>query len=312
MAIIEASGLTRDYRRRRDTLRALDALDLTVEAGEAIGYLGANGSGKSTTIKLLTGILTPNAGTVRTCGLDPVPARRQLARRIGVVFGQRSVLWWDLPLADSFTILAAMHRLPDATWRPRVATLIEQLSLGDFLTQPVRELSLGQRMRGEVVAALVHAPELLVLDEPTIGLDVLSKNALREFLQAERTERGTTLFLTTHDLGDVQRLCDRMVIIDHGRRTFDGTASDLARVTGAERVLVADLAEPVGELDLPAGARLTDTEADGRRITVAFEPGTVSAAALFAAVAGQAQVDDMTLTEPTIEDLVARIYRRGA
>lgn len=312
MAIIEASGLTRDYRRRRDTLRALDALDLTVEAGEAIGYLGANGSGKSTTIKLLTGILTPNAGTVRTCGLDPVPARRQLARRIGVVFGQRSVLWWDLPLADSFTILAAMHRLPDATWRPRVATLIEQLSLGDFLTQPVRELSLGQRMRGEVVAALVHAPELLVLDEPTIGLDVLSKNALREFLQRERTERGTTLFLTTHDLGDVQRLCDRMVIIDHGRRTFDGTASDLARVTGAERVLVADLAEPVGELDLPAGARLTDTEADGRRITVAFEPGTVSAAALFAAVAGQAQVDDMTLTEPTIEDLVARIYRRGA
>lgn len=312
MVIIEASGLTRDYRRRRDTLRALDALDLTVEAGEAIGYLGANGSGKSTTIKLLTGILTPSAGTVRTCGLDPVPARRQLARRIGVVFGQRSVLWWDLPLADSFTILAAMHRLPDATWRPRVATLIEQLSLGDFLTQPVRELSLGQRMRGEVVAALVHAPELLVLDEPTIGLDVLSKNALREFLQRERTERGTTLFLTTHDLGDVQRLCDRMVIIDHGRRTFDGTASDLARVTGAERVLVADLAEPVGELDLPAGARLTDTEADGRRITVAFEPGTVSAAALFAAVAGQAQVDDMTLTEPTIEDLVARIYRRGA
>lgn len=311
MAIIEASGLTRDYRRRRDTLRALDALDLTVEPGEAIGYLGANGSGKSTTIKLLTGILTPTAGTVRTCGLDPVPMRRRLARRIGVVFGQRSVLWWDLPLADSFAILAAMHRLPDAHWRPRVDTLIEELSLGDFLTQPVRELSLGQRMRGEVVAALVHAPELLVLDEPTIGLDVLSKNALRDLLQRERAERGTTLFLTTHDLGDVQRLCDRMVIIDHGRRTFDGTASDLARATGAERVLVADLAEPVTTLDLPAGARLTDTEADGRRVSIAFEPGTVSAAALFAAVAGQAQVADLTLTEPAIEDLVARIYTRG-
>ncbi|MCW3157458.1 ABC transporter ATP-binding protein [Micropruina sonneratiae] len=312
MAIIETSALTRDYRRRRGTLRALDALDLSVRAGEAIGYLGANGSGKSTTIKLLTGILTPTAGTVRTCGLDPVPARRRLARRIGVVFGQRSVLWWDLPLWDSFAILAAMHRLPEGVWRPRVAMLVEELALGEFLAQPVRELSLGQRMRGEIAAALVHAPELLVLDEPTIGLDVLSKNALREFLQRERNERGTTLFLTTHDLGDVQRLCERMVIIDHGRAAFDGTAADLARVTGAERVLVADLAEPVDSLDLPPGARLDAVEAAGHRVRLSFRPGEVSAAALFASVAGQARVDDLTLTEPAIEDLVARIYTRSA
>ncbi len=310
MAIIEARGLTRDYRRRDGVLRALDALDLSVEPGESIGYLGANGSGKSTTIKLLCGILTPTSGRVRTCGLDPVPRRRALARRIGVVFGQRSVLWWDLPLADSFAILAAMHRLPDRVWRPRLAELVGQLSLDDFLAQPVRELSLGQRMRGEVAAALLHAPELLVLDEPTIGLDVLSKNALREFLQAERAERGTTLFLTTHDLGDVQRLCDRMVIIDHGALTFDGTAGDLARVTGAERVLVADLTEPLDALTLPDGARLDAVEAGGHRVRISFRPGAVSAAELFAAVAGQARVDDLTLTEPAIEDLVARIYTR--
>ncbi len=203
MAIIEARGLTRDYRRRGGGLRALDALDLTVEPGASIGYLGANGSGKSTTIKMLCGILTPTAGTIRTCGLDPVPNRRRLARRIGVVFGQRSVLWWDLPLADSFQILAAMHRLPSSVWRSRLTELVGELALADFLDQPVRELSLGQRMRGEVAAALLHSPELLVLDEPTIGLDVLSKGALRDFLQRERAERGTTLFLTTHDLGDV-------------------------------------------------------------------------------------------------------------
>ena len=310
MAIIEARGLTRDYRRRGGVLRALDALDLTVEPGASIGYLGANGSGKSTTIKMLCGILTPTAGTIRTCGLDPVPNRRRLARRIGVVFGQRSVLWWDLPLADSFQILAAMHRLPASVWRPRLTELMDELALADFLDQPVRELSLGQRMRGEVAAALLHSPELLVLDEPTIGLDVLSKGALRDFLQRERAERGTTLFLTTHDLGDVQRLCDRMVIIDHGRLAFDGTAADLARITDAERILVADLTEPVGELALPDGARLVDLEAGGHRVRISFRPGAVSAADLFAVVADQARVDDLTLTEPAIEELVARIYTR--
>lgn len=310
MAIIEARGLTRDYRRRGGGLRALDALDLTVEPGASIGYLGANGSGKSTTIKMLCGILTPTAGTIRTCGLDPVPNRRRLARRIGVVFGQRSVLWWDLPLADSFQILAAMHRLPSSVWRSRLTELVGELALADFLDQPVRELSLGQRMRGEVAAALLHSPELLVLDEPTIGLDVLSKGALRDFLQRERAERGTTLFLTTHDLGDVQRLCDRMVIIDRGRLAFDGTAADLARVTDAERVLVADLTEPVGEVALPDGARLVGIEAGGHRVRISFRPGAVSAADLFAAVADQARVDDLTLTEPAIEELVARIYTR--
>ncbi len=310
MSIIEARGLTRDYRRRGGVLRALDALDLTVDAGASIGYLGANGSGKSTTIKMLCGILTPTAGTIRTCGLDPVPNRRRLARWIGVVFGQRSVLWWDLPLADSFRILAAMHRLPATVWRPRLGELIDELALAAFLDQPVRELSLGQRMRGEVAAALLHSPELLVLDEPTIGLDVLSKGALRDFLQRERAERGTTLFLTTHDLGDVQRLCERMVIIDHGALAFDGTAADLARVTDAERVLVADLTEPVAGLELPRGARLVELDAGGHRVRIAFRPGALSAADLFAAVAGQARVDDLTLTEPAIEELVARIYTR--
>lgn len=316
--IIAVDAVSRDYQisqgkwwRRQQVVRhALVDLDLTVQPGEAVGYLGANGAGKSTTIKMLTGILTPTRGTLRTCGLDPVPQRRQLARKIGVVFGQRSQLWWDLPLVESYPILAAMHRLPQSVWRPRLDELIAQLELGDFLGTPVRQLSLGQRMRGEVAAALLHSPELVILDEPTIGLDMISKERLRHFLAAERAQRGTTLLLTTHDLGDVQRLCERMVIIDHGRMAFDGTQDELARLTGARRILVVDIAEPVDSPSLPTGMELIDTDAEGYRLRVAFEePHTASDA--LAALADQVQVRDLALEEPAMEDLVRAVYERG-
>ncbi|CAI9407955.1 MULTISPECIES: ABC transporter ATP-binding protein [Aestuariimicrobium] len=318
--IIEAKELGRDYvlhegslwRRRRVVKPALDGLDLTVEAGAAVGYLGANGAGKSTTIKMLTGILTPTRGQVRTCGLDPVPRRRELARQIGVVFGQRSQLWWDLPLGESYPILSAMHRLPGRIWKPRFDTLVDELDLSGFLGTPVRQLSLGQRMRGEVAAALVHSPDLLILDEPTIGLDMLSKERLRHFLVRERTERGTTLFLTTHDLSDVQRLCERMVIIDRGRVAFDGTEAELAAVTGARRRLVVDVVaddEPV-LLDLPAGAEQLPTD-DASRLQVEFA-SPLTAAGVLAAVQAQCSVVDIALTEPTIEELVGTIYRRAS
>jgi len=321
MAIIETRGLTRDYvaydgsglRRTRRLVRALDGLDLRVEPGEAVGYLGANGSGKSTTIKMLTGILVPSSGSVRTCGLDPVPSRRQLSKRIGVVFGQRSALWWDLPLVESFPILAAIHRLPEASWRPRFDTLVDGLELGAFLERPVRNLSLGQRMRGEVAAALLHSPDLVVLDEPTIGLDMISKDNVRRFLARDRAERGTTLLLTTHDLADVQRLCGRMVVIDSGRLVFDGTEARLAEATDAERLLVIDLAEPVegGALAsvLPPGCRLDAVEAEGRRVSLAFT-AAISAAQVLAAVASRAEVVELALAEPAIEDLVRQLYTR--
>jgi len=199
--IVQTTGLGRDFwvregvRRRRVT--ALEELSISIAPGEAVGYIGANGAGKSTTIKMLTGILVPTRGSVRTCGWDPVRDRRRLAREIGVVFGQRSQLWWDLPVSESLRILAAIHALPAATERARGEELIERLELGDFLSTPVRQLSLGQRMRAEVAAALLHSPRLVILDEPTIGLDVLSKQRLREFLAAERRTHGTTLLLTT-------------------------------------------------------------------------------------------------------------------
>ena len=208
--IIETQHLTRTFVRRgkglrRTTTTAVDDLSISIEAGEAVGYIGANGAGKSTTIKMLVGILVPTSGSVRTCGLDPVRRRRELARHVGVVFGQRSQLWWDLPTRESFKILAAIHRV---TGSERLDELVTELELGTFLDTPVRQLSLGQRMRAEVAAALLHSPQLVILDEPTIGLDVVSKQRLRQFLIAERQQHGTTLLLTTHDMGDVERLCD--------------------------------------------------------------------------------------------------------
>lgn len=317
-SIIEVDELTREfvrYRRdgtwrrpRREVVTAVDAMSFRVERGAAVGYIGANGAGKSTTIKMLAGILVPTSGTVRTCGLEPIRRRRELAGRIGVVFGQRSQLWWDLPLRESFTILAAIHRLDSVAGRARTAELVDQLEMGETLDTPVRQLSLGQRMRAEVAAALLHSPELIVLDEPTIGLDVLSKQRLREFLRAERLERGTTLLLTTHDMGDIERLCDRVLVVDHGRLAYDGSLPGLGAMVGAQRVLTVDLTMPAPPLrDLPE-VQLLGCEADGMRQRLAFDADTTTAAQLLAEVSARAEVRDLSIEEPDIEDIVRRLY----
>ena len=319
MTAIVADRLRREYRiRRKGTiaptrLTAVDDLTFTVEDGEAVGYIGANGAGKSTTIKMITGILVPTAGAVRTCGLDPLRQRKELARHIGAVFGQRSQLWWDLPLRESFDILAAIHRLPAERASRRTAELVDRLEMADTLDTPVRQLSLGQRMRGEVAAALLHSPRLLILDEPTIGLDVLSKLRLREFLIAERAEHGTTLLLTTHDMGDVERLCDRILVVDTGSLVYDGSLSGLARTVGAQRVLVVDLLVPVNRLPAVPGATPLGSEGDGLRHRLAFDPDATTAAAVLAGLTGTVEVRDLSIEEPQIEDIVRRIYlsRRG-
>ncbi|HET7398902.1 MAG TPA: ATP-binding cassette domain-containing protein [Intrasporangium sp.] len=302
--IVQTRDLVRDFKR----LRAVDHLSLTVQPGESVGYIGANGAGKSTTIKMLTGILKPTSGLVRTCGLDPMRRRIDVARRVGVVFGQRSQLWWDLPLRESFVILGAIHRLAPAVARQRTATLVEELEMGAELGTPVRSLSLGQRMRAEIAAALLHSPELLILDEPTIGLDVLSKQRLRQFLIAERRERGTTLLLTTHDMGDIQRLCERVLVVDRGRLAFDGSLGGLAATVGAQRLLVVDLAAPGPQLHGIPGATLVGSESGGLRQRLAFDAGTTTAAAVLAAVSARAEVRDLAIEEPDIEDVVRRIY----
>jgi viologen exporter family transport system ATP-binding protein len=315
--VIEARNLVREFavrqrigriRRRRRVVRAVDDITFGIRAGESVGYIGANGAGKSTTIKMLTGILTPTSGSVTTCGLAPVAQRTQLARRIGVVFGQRSQLWWDLPLGESLRILAAVHRLPAARARVRRAELVENLELGEFLDTPVRQLSLGQRMRGELAAALQHEPEVVVLDEPTIGLDVLSKERLRVFLRHEHREHGRTILLTTHDMGDIERLCDRILVVDRGRLAYDGPITGLIERTGARRVLVVDLTAPGNALTDVPGTDLVAVEAGGLRQRLSFAPSEVTAAEVLAAVASRVELRDLTLEEPSIEDVVRRLY----
>ena len=297
-------------RRQTKVVHAVDGISASIQPGEAVGYIGANGAGKSTTIKMLTGILVPSSGRVRTCGYDPVPQRRRLAREIGVVFGQRSQLWWDLPLRDSFRILGAIHRLPTEEVTVRTEQLIDHLGLADLLDTPVRQLSLGERMRGEVAAALVHRPRLLVLDEPTIGLDMISKERLRHFLIAERVEFGTTLLLTTHDMGDIERLCDRVLVIDRGRLVFDGTLPSLAERVALQRVLVVDLPEPSPDLQVSAAAHI-GSDLGGQRQRLAFSPKETTAARVLAEVSAVTEVVDLTLEEPAIEDIVRTLYGVG-
>lgn len=321
MTVIETRGLRKEFtvrlkagwlRRTTRVVAAVDGIDLTVQRGETLGYIGPNGAGKSTTLKMFTGVLYPTAGDVRVCDLEPVPQRTTLARRIGVVFGQRSQLWWDLPLGDSFTLLRHIYAVPSADHALRLARCRRLLDLDAFLDVPVRQLSLGQRMRGELTAALLHGPEVLFLDEPTIGLDVVSKQAVRSFLSSLGDSGDTTLVLTTHDLADIARLCRRLVVIDHGRVVHDGSLQDLHARYGSRRRVVVDFDAPLTTPLVAPGVTVESVQADGRHITYALEGGGTTAGELVRRLADVAPIRDISILEPNIEDVVARLYTRRA
>nr|WP_202888758.1 ATP-binding cassette domain-containing protein [Kribbella solani] len=294
------------FRRTRREVRAVDGLSFSVEPGEVVGYIGPNGAGKSTTIKMLTGILVPSAGSIRVAGVDPSRHRLKLAKRMGVVFGQRTTLWWDLPLRDSFAVLQKMYEVPLARHRENLATFVELLDLGDLLDVPVRQLSLGQRMRGDIAAALLHDPEIVYLDEPTIGLDVISKARLREFLAEINAARRTTIILTTHDLDDIEALCTRVMVIDHGHQIFDGTLAALKAGQSAPRTLVVDLATALPPIQIP-GATVTKVEGPRQHLTF---PPTTSAAPLLTQLAANYPLVDLSVSEPTIESVITQLYTR--
>jgi ABC-2 type transport system ATP-binding protein len=312
MPVIELQNVSRAFtvstrtglRRTRREVRAVDELSFTVEPGEVMGYIGPNGAGKSTTIKMLTGILVPTGGSIRVAGVDPSRNRMKLAKRIGVVFGQRTTLWWDLPLKDSFAVLQKMYDVPRARHAENLATFVELLDLGELLDVPVRQLSLGQRMRGDIAAALLHDPEIVYLDEPTIGLDIISKARLREFLAQVNEDRGTTVILTTHDLDDIEALCSRVMVIDHGHQVFDGTLAGLRASQSAPRTLVVDLATSLPPITVEGA---TVIKVDGPRQHLSF-PTTTSAAPLVAQIAAAYPLVDLSVAEPTIESIIARLY----
>ena len=317
MPVIEASDLGKTFRVRRRAGRirrrvedvvAVDGLNFAIEAGEMVGYIGPNGAGKSTTIKMLTGILVPSHGHVLVNGVDPTRHRTEVARHVGVVFGQRTQLWWDLPLVDSFDLLRRVYRVSDADYRHTREELVALLDLAELLEVPVRQLSLGQRMRGDIAAALLHDPAIVYLDEPTIGLDVVSKARVREFLAKRNRERGTTVLLTTHDLDDIERLCERVMIIDHGRLLFDGGLTEVIERLGEERILVVDLAAEAEPLRVD-GTRVVAVE--GARQRLAFKRSDTSAARVIAAVAAAAEIVELTIEEPDIESAIRRLYETG-
>ncbi|UBV43418.1 ATP-binding cassette domain-containing protein [Deinococcus taeanensis] len=290
---------------QRRTHDAVRDISFHVPRGEIVGYLGPNGAGKSTTVKILTGLLVPDSGHVRVGDLTPWQDRRRHVARLGAVFGQRTTLWWDLPVLDSLDLLRHVYRVPKDRWQANLTTFTDLLDLAPFLRTPARALSLGQRMRADLAAALLHDPELLFLDEPTVGLDVVAKERIREFIAHINRERQVTVLLTTHDLGDVERLARRVMIIDLGQLLYDGDLAQLQARYGNQRELHVEYADPPQHTQVPG---LTLLHADGPRAAYAF---TGPAAPPIARVTAHASVRDLTVREPDIEATIRRIYEGG-
>jgi len=290
-------------------IRAVDGVSFRIEPGEFVGYVGPNGAGKSTTIKMLTGILHPTSGEVWVNGLSPQRQRVQVARSIGVVFGQRTQLWWDLPVVESFELLAAMYGVDREKYRKRLREFDDLLGIGEFLDVPVRKLSLGQRMRADLAAALLHDPPVLFLDEPTIGLDVVAKDSIREFLK-DINARGTTILLTTHDLADIQQLCRRVMVINHGQLVFDGSLEELRTAIGAPTLLTVEYRDQPrnGEVLTAAGLTLVNAETRSNSLTVAFDRSERSASEVIMLLGRLGEIRDVHLREPDIEQLIKQLY----
>jgi ABC-2 type transport system ATP-binding protein len=306
-------GTLRDLgSREHREVRAVDGITFAIAAGEMVGCIGPNGAGKSTTIKMLTGILVPSSGRVEIAGLVPHRRRTDVAHRIGVVFGQRTQLWWDLPLIESLDLLRHIYRVPPDRFRRNLDEFRSLLELDPFLATPVRQLSLGQRMRGDLAAALLHDPEIVYLDEPTIGLDVVAKHRIRGFLRRINRERGVTVLLTTHDVSDIEQLCSRLLIIDHGKLLFDGDLAKIRGRFGSQRHLVVELAEEDGVEDaVVAVPGAEQVRADGPRRWLRFSRDSTTATELIAVVAARYRIQDIAIEEPEIEEIIRRIYEEG-
>ena len=292
--------------REKTQLHALSDVSFTIDRGELVGYIGPNGAGKSTTVKILSGILTPDGGEASVGGLVPWQERKKHVQRIGVVFGQRMQLWWDVPILDSFSLLRDIYRVPQAQYRQRLDELVEALELQALLRTPLRLMSLGQRMRSELCASLLHSPELLFLDEPTIGLDAVSKLALRDFLKRENRENGTTILLTTHDMEDIAALCPRVMVLGHGRKLFDGALPELLARYDTQRVMRVRYAAPATLPPLPAGC---DARREGDEFLISYDPAKASMAQLLSALQHAGEIRSLTAQPQNVDHLIAAMYK---
>ncbi len=320
MPYIEVNDLTKTFSvrkkrekghflRERTEVRALDGVSFSVERGELVGYIGPNGAGKSTTVKALSGILTPDAGTAMVGGLVPWKARKAHVQNIGVVFGQRTQLWWDVPVLDSYQLLRDIYRVPQEAYQKRLSELTEALSLSELLPVPLRQLSLGQRMRAELAGSLLHSPALLFLDEPTIGLDAVSKLALRDFLLQENRDRGTTILLTTHDMEDIAALCPRVLVLGHGKLLFDGQLAQLLSRYDTVRTVRVRYAEGVTLPELPEACAVTR---ENDTFSIVYAQAELPTARLLALLQAAGEVREMTVHEESIDRMIAKMYTEMA
>lgn len=295
--------------------KAVDNMSLTIDKGEIVGYIGANGAGKSTTIKMMTGILTPSSGTVTIDGVIPHENRTENAKKIGVVFGQRTQLWWDLPLRETFTVLKEIYQVSQHDFEYRMKFLDEVLGLSEFMTTPVRSLSLGQRMRADLAASLLHNPKILYLDEPTIGLDVMVKEKVRKAIKEINKEFGTTVILTTHDLNDIEELCNRIIIIDKGKKMYDGSINDIKSLFGYISKVEIKVKNNDKIKSFNINKLLNFSEADlfleegEGAIIVTFNKNKISVSDIIHVVMEKCYVLDVSIKETSIEEIVKKIYR---
>ncbi|MFC5468082.1 ATP-binding cassette domain-containing protein [Cohnella suwonensis] len=322
---IEVSGLVKEYKlnvRRKGLLgavrgllvpehqikRAVDSISFSIGKGEMVGFIGPNGAGKSTTVKMLTGILVPTSGTVTVGGLSPYKDRKRNAGRIGVVFGQRTQLWWDLPVIDTFDLLKHVYKIPETAYRRNMDMFGDMLGLRDFIQTPVRQLSLGQKMRADIAAALLHDPEVIFFDEPTIGLDVVAKERIRQFIVQVNREKNTTMLFTTHDMDDIEMTCRRMIIIDQGAKLYDGTVEEIKRAYGRDRILEVEFAERTELAPMP-GIELVE-EKDNRK-WLKFSKDDIPVSQLINRLSQRYSIVDLTVKEPEIESIIRQIYLGG-
>lgn len=322
MAVIEVKNLAKDYivdkkksgfkaavaglfYRKKETIHAVSDISFSIAQGDIVGFIGPNGSGKSTTIKMMSGILRPTSGTIRIKGMDPQIERKQVVKDLGVVFGQRSQLYWDLRLGESFELMKRIYQIDDGMYRDNLALMDELLKINEIIDKPVRLMSLGQRMRGDLAAAVLHSPSIIFLDEPTIGLDIDAKQSIRKFIRDINRTRRTTVILTTHDLDDIQELCERIIIINKGKIIEDGSLDSLIGKISPIRRLIIDLYEECPEICHPT-ARVIKNE--GARVCFEFNKSDMSASQLIADISNIVKIRDLSLEEPDIEDIIKTIY----
>ena len=326
MAIIELDCVTKDFKinkikkgftgaikslfsREYDIKRAVDNISINIERGELVGFIGPNGAGKSTTIKMLCGILVPTSGRISVNGRDPSIEREKNAFNIGVVFGQRSQLYWDLPMDETFDLYKKMYRIEEKRFKRNVEFYVDLLDMQEFFRRPVKQLSLGQKMRANIAVALLHDPEIVYLDEPTIGLDIVAKDKMRHFIREINKEKKTTVILTTHDMDDIENICNKLVMIDKGKIIYDGMLSEFKRAYCHDNMLIVDFKDSNFVLE---DSRLKVIKVEGNRKTIIYDKREISSGEAISMITRNNIVNDLTLKEPEIEEVVKKIYEKNS